>query len=133
VFEQTGKFDFIDREVDPTTGAILIQTSFPNPDEVLRPGQFAKVRISLDTSGILIPQRCVTELQGMYRVYVINEKNEVEIREVEVGPTVKDFWFISDGLKADENVVYEGLQRVKSGSAVNPITQDIKPPAPEKQ
>jgi len=85
------------------------------------------------TSGILIPQRCVTELQGMYRVYVVNEKNEVEITEVEVGPTVKDFWLISNGLEAGEKVVYEGLQRVKAGSVVNPIIQDIKPPVPEKQ
>jgi membrane fusion protein (multidrug efflux system) len=133
VYEQTGKFDFIDREVDPSTGAILVQTSFPNPDEVLRPGQFAKVRISIITNGILVPQRCITELQGMYRVYVVNEKNEVEIREVEVGPTVKDFWLITNGLAAGENLVYEGLQRVKAGSVVNPIPQDIKPPAPEKQ
>jgi len=133
VYEQKGKFDFIDREVDPTTGAILVQTSFPNPDELLRPGQFAKVRISLITSGILIPQRCVMELQGIHRVYVVNDKNEAEAREVTVGSTVKDFWLITNGLEADENVVYEGLQRVKAGIVVNPVVQDIKPPVPEKQ
>jgi len=133
VYEQKGKFDFIDREVDPTTGAILVQTSFPNPDELLRPGQFAKVRISMITSGILIPQRCVMELQGIHRVYVVNDKNEVETREVTVGPTVKDFWLITDGLEADEKVVYEGLQRAKAGIVVNPVVQDIKPPVPEKQ
>jgi membrane fusion protein (multidrug efflux system) len=133
VYEQKGKFDFIDREVDPTTGAILVQTSFPNPDQVLRPGQFAKVRISMITSGILIPQRCVMELQGMHRIYVVNDKNEVETREVTVGPTVKDFWLITDGLDADEKVVYEGLQRAKAGMVVNPVVQDIQPPAPDKQ
>ena len=133
VYEHEGRFDFIDREVDPTTGAIVVQTSFPNPDELLRPGQFAKVRLSINRSGILIPQRCVMELQGMYRVYVVNDKNEVENREVTVGPTVKDFWLITNGLEADEKVVYEGLQRVKAGSVVNPIAQDIERPVPEKQ
>ena len=79
VYGYKGKFDFIDRNVDPTTGAILIQSSFPNPDQLLRPGLFAKVRAEVDLvkNGILVPQRCVVELQGTFSVLVIDENNKV--------------------------------------------------------
>ena len=72
-----GELDFVDREVDPTTGAMLVQASFPNPDELLRPGQFAKVkaRMAVIPDGIMIPQRCITELQARYSVLIVNDKN----------------------------------------------------------
>lgn len=127
-FEHKGIAEFIDREVDPTTGAILIQASFPNPNELLRPGQFARVKaeIYMVKNGIAVPQRCIIELQGRYRVYVVTDANEIALREVTVGPTVKDFWLIKDGLGPGEKVVYEGLQKVKAGTAVTPVIQDIK-------
>ncbi|MFC2165895.1 efflux RND transporter periplasmic adaptor subunit [Acidobacteriota bacterium] len=130
LYPHKGKADFIDREVDPSTGAILVQASFPNPDEMLRPGQFAKVKamVNVVEEGILIPQRCVTELQGLYSVFVVNDSNQVERREVKVGPKVGKFWLILEGLKPGEKVVYEGLQKVKAGSVVNPIFQEIKLP-----
>lgn len=126
-YEHKGKFEFIDREVDPTTGAILIQASFPNPEPLLRPGQFARIKAEVEvvTNGILIPQRCITELQGMYQVYVVNDKNQIEMRKVTTGPKIKDFWLIRDGLGPGEKVVYEGLQKVKEGSTVNPVLQNI--------
>jgi len=126
-YEHKGKFEFIDREVDPTTGAILIQASFPNPEPLLRPGQFARIKAEVEvvTNGILIPQRCITELQGMFQVYVVNDKNQIEMRKVTTGPKIKDFWLIRDGLGPGEKVVYEGLQKVKEGSTVNPVLQDI--------
>ncbi|MEJ2474436.1 MAG: efflux RND transporter periplasmic adaptor subunit [Desulfobacterales bacterium] len=101
VYEQKGKADFVGREVDPTTGALLVQASFPNPDKLLRPGQFAKVRIEVDVvkDGILIPQRCVSELQGLFSVFVVGSNNTVERREIKVGPKVKEFWLIVEGLK----------------------------------
>ena len=130
LYPHKGNVDFIDREVDPTTGAILIQASFPNPAELLRPGQFAKVKAMANVveGGILIPQRCVTELQGLYSVFVVNDGNEVEKRKVKVGPKVEQFWLILEGLKQGEKVVYEGLQKVKDGAVVNPIIQEIKLP-----
>jgi membrane fusion protein (multidrug efflux system) len=130
LYPHKGNVDFIDREVDPTTGAILIQASFPNPDELLRPGQFAKVKAMANVveGGILIPQRCVTELQGLFSVFVVNDGNEVEKRKVKVGPKVEQFWLILEGLKQGEKVVYEGLQKVKDGAVVNPIIQEIKLP-----
>lgn len=128
IYEHQGKLDFIDREVDPTTGAMLVQASFPNPDEILRPGQFAKIkaRMAVLENGIMIPQRCIKELQGRYSVFIINEENKVEMREVKVGPKISNFWVIEEGLITGEKVVYEGIQKVKEGGMVNPIIQDIK-------
>jgi membrane fusion protein (multidrug efflux system) len=127
VYAHKGRADFVDREVDPTTGALLIQASFPNPDELLRPGQFGKVRgeVEMVKEGILIPQRCVMELQGSFSIYVVGADNKIQAREVKVGPKIKSFWLIREGLKADEKVVYEGLQKVKEGTVVNPVVQKI--------
>jgi membrane fusion protein (multidrug efflux system) len=129
VYEQKGKADFVGREVDPTTGALLVQASFPNPDKLLRPGQFAKVRIEVDVvkDGILIPQRCVSELQGLFSVFVVGSNNPVERREIKVGPKVKEFWLIVEGLKPGEQVVYEGLQMVRDGTIVEPTVKEIEP------
>lgn len=129
IYEHQGKLDFIDREVDPTTGAMLVQASFPNPDEILRPGQFAKIRARMAVleHGIMIPQRCIKELQGRFSVFIINEENKVEMRAVKVGPKISNFWVIKEGLMTGEKVVYEGIQKVKEGGMVNPKIQDIKP------
>jgi len=129
VYPQKGVFDFADRGVDPTTGAMMVQASFPNPDELLRPGQFAKVKaeVGVVENGILIPQRCVTELQGTHNVYVVDESNTAQRREVKAGPTLGEFWLILEGLKPGERVVYEGLQKVKDGTAVNPTVRDTEP------
>ena len=127
-----GKINFIDRGVDPATGAVLIQASFPNPTGILRPGLFAKVKalINYDENGILIPQRCVSELQGIFSVLVINEENKIESRRVEVGNKYSDFWLIKGGLQPDELVVYEGLQKVKEGMMIRPEITDVKPVEP---
>lgn len=132
VYGHKGQADFVDREVDPTTGAILIQASFPNPDQLLRPGQFARVRAQVDVveDGILIPQRCVKELQGAFSVYVVGPDNKVEAREIQVGPKIQSFWLILKGLDSGEKVVYEGLQKVQAGTVVKPAIKDI--PLPDK-
>lgn len=128
IYEHKGKADFVDRSVDPTTGAILIQSSFPNPQGLLRPGQFARVkaRIRVVKDGILIPQRCVTELQGQHSVFVVGAENKIETKKVMVGQKVEQFWLITEGLSAGNVIVYEGLQKVKEGMVVNPVVQDIK-------
>lgn len=129
LYEHKGRSEFIDREVDPTTGAILMQASFPNPDKLLRPGQFARVKgeIEMVKQGILVPQRSVMELQGLYNVYLVNDSNKILKQNVKVGPKIKDFWLIMEGLKSEDKVVYEGLQKVKEGMTVNPILQEITP------
>ena len=128
VYEHKGRADFINREVDPTTGAMLSQASFPNPEGLLRPGQFGKIkaRVRVVEDGILIPQRCVTELQGFYSVFVVDESNRIKRKEVKVGPKIKQFWLVTEGLKSGEKVVYEGLQKVQDGAIVRPVVKDIK-------
>lgn len=128
LYEHTGEIDFVDRGVDPTTGALLIQASFPNPEEILRPGQFARVkaRVEVVKDGILIPQRCITELQGRFSVFVVDESNIVHRREIKTGVKIGRFWLVVEGLKHGEKVVYEGLQKVRDGAIVNPTIHEIK-------
>jgi membrane fusion protein (multidrug efflux system) len=128
LYGEKGKPQFIDREVDPTTGAMLVQASFPNPQGLLRPGQFAKVKaqVAVVKNGILIPQRCVVELQGLYSVYVVGDGDKIQTRKVKVGPTIKQFWLITEGLKPGEKIVYEGLQRVKDGAVVKPTIKEME-------
>jgi membrane fusion protein, multidrug efflux system len=127
VYDHKGTADFVNREVDPATGALLIQASFPNPDELLRPGQFARVKgeIALVKEGILIPQRCIVELQGTFSVYVVGAENKIQMKEVKVGPKIESFWLIREGLKAGEKVVYEGLQKIKDGTVVAAKVVDV--------
>lgn len=135
VYNHKGRPDFVDREVDTTTGAMLVQASFPNPEKLLRPGQFARLRVQgqVVKDGILIPQRSVMELQGLYNVYVVNADNTTEIREITVGPKVGSSWLITEGLKPGEKVVYEGLQKVSDGATVKPTTVDPKSTDKEKK
>ena len=123
IHNHKGKVEFIDRDVDPTTGSILLQASFPNHEGLIRPGQFARINASVRTikNGILIPQRSVMELQGIHNVYVINDENKVELRRIIVGPTIDSFWLVDEGLNNGERVVYEGLQKVKPGMTVIPV------------
>jgi len=134
VFPEKGWIDFIDREIDPTTGSMLIQASFPNPERILRPGQFAKVRALLNQvpDAMMIPQRCIMELQGQYHVFVVDSSNAIRSKQVVVGPTIGDQWMVMSGLKVGEKVVYEGLQSVKIGMTVNPKQIDPKAIQPTK-
>jgi len=135
VYDHNGRVDFVDRAVDTTTGAMLVQASFPNPEKLLRPGQFARVRVEVTKvkDGILIPQRCVMELQGLYNVFVVDAENKIVTREISAGPKVGSFWLIEKGLKPGEKVVYEGLQKVKVGMIVNPTVADPKSTDQEKE
>lgn len=128
VYPEEGKIRFVNRQVNASTGTILLQASFPNTNSILRPGQFAKVQgiINNIKGGLLIPQRCVQELQGNYNVFVVNENDEVEFRKIEVLSTYETrYMIVSSGLAPGERVVYEGLQKVKSGTKVNPVIADI--------
>ncbi len=129
-----GKADFLDREINPMTGAILVQASFPNPEGLLRPGLFTKVRIQkqLVKDAILIPQRCVTELQGIHNVFVVTPKNKIETRKVTAGDKVGSFWLIEEGLKTGEHVVYEGLQKIRDGVQVKTVPADLSAVQGEK-
>jgi membrane fusion protein (multidrug efflux system) len=127
LYSHKGRADFIDRGVDPSTGAILIQASFPNPDELIRSGQFARVRAELARlpDAVIVPQRCLMEIQGRYNVYIIDDSNRVDLRAVTVGPKYNNFRLITEGLAAEERVVYEGLQKIRAGVVVRPTLRDV--------
>jgi membrane fusion protein (multidrug efflux system) len=110
------------RQVDPLTGTILVEGRFPNPDNVLRPGQFARVRASIgvDKGALMIPQSAVNDVQGTYNVYVVKSDDTVEVRAVEVGSTDGPDWIIKKGLNSGERVVVQGVQKVRSGMKVDP-------------
>lgn len=120
VFPYKGKVKFINREVDAVTGTILIQSIFPNPDRLLRPGQFARVRAAVKTipNALLVPQRCVNEIQGNFSVMRIKENGEVAQVNINLGPAYKDYFIVNEGLSPNDQVIYEGLQRAKNGSMV---------------
>jgi len=122
VYPHHGRFEFADREVNPRTGAIRISGLFANPDNTLRPGQYAKVRFSTRSAdgALLVPQRAVSELQGSYQVAVVGGDNKVKIRTVKPGDRVGSQWIITEGLHPGERVVAEGLQKVRDGAQVNP-------------
>jgi membrane fusion protein (multidrug efflux system) len=120
VFQHQGRAVLVDREVDPKTGTMTIKGFFPNPGNILRPGQYAKVRAALEvkTGALLVPQRAVMELQGGYRVGVVGADGKAEIRAIELGERIGDLWIVDKGLKAGENVIVTGLQFVRPGMAV---------------
>ena len=123
VYKRRGTASVANREVDVKTGTMIIQALFPNPDNLLRPGQYAKVRATTDTKkgALLVPQRAVQELQGSYQVAVVGSDNKVAMRNVKAGERVADnLWVIDSGIKAGERVVVDGLQKVRDGVVVNP-------------
>ena len=122
IFPHKGEFYFADRQVDPMTGTITIATLFPNPGNLLRPGQFAKVRamIGVERNALLVPQRAIAEMQGKLLVAVVGPDNRVTIRPVETGQRVDTLQVVSKGLRPGEKIVAEGIQKVKEGMPVIP-------------
>ncbi|HEC43566.1 MAG TPA: efflux RND transporter periplasmic adaptor subunit [Bacteroides sp.] len=133
--EFKGNVDFVDRSIDPRTGSILVQASFPNPGYTLRPGQFARVLLEFENvkDALLVPQRCITELQGQQSVFVVDDNNVAEFRQVEASVTKDGLWLIESGLSAGETVVFEGLQKIRSGVTVNPVQAEINIPSGESE
>ena len=131
IYPHKGEFSFADREVDVRTGTIRVATLFPNPGNLLRPGQFGKIRaeISIEKNALLIPQRAVTEMQGQYLVAVVSQDNKIAIKRVKTGHRVDSDWIIDEGLKPGERVVAEGVQKVKEGMTVNakPFGETVQP------
>jgi RND family efflux transporter MFP subunit len=120
VYPRSGRFHVADREIDRQTGTIRIQALFPNPDAILRPGLYAKVRASTEIvrGALVVPERAVQETQGVYQVVVLGPDDKVSFRNVEVGEQFDGGWIITKGLQPGERVVTEGLQKVRDGIAV---------------
>jgi RND family efflux transporter MFP subunit len=122
-YAHDGSILFADRQVDQQTGTIRIVGAFANPGNVLRPGQYGKVRAvtQIRKNALLVPQRAVTELQGSYQVAVVGAGDKIAIRTVQAGERVDSMWIITSGLKLGERVVAEGVQKVKDGATVAPV------------
>jgi len=130
-YPHKGRFLFADRQVDQSTGAILLIGQFPNPGNMLRPGQYAKVRtvVGMQENALLVPQRAVTELQGSYQVAVVNDDNKVAVANVKVGDRIGPLWMISEGLKPGQRVITDGVMKVRPGVQVNPKEAPSTPSA----
>jgi RND family efflux transporter MFP subunit len=117
-----GTFYFADRQINESTGAIRMAALFPNPNAILRPGGYGRVRAVIRTqkNALVVPQRAVSELQGSYQVAVVDGENKVSIRPVKVDDTVGSEWVIAEGLKPGDRVVAQGVQKVRPGMTVNP-------------
>jgi membrane fusion protein (multidrug efflux system) len=130
VYPHKGRVIMVDRQVDIRTGTMAVKGAFPNPGNLLRPGQYAKVRAAMETrqGALLVPQRAVSELQGSYQVGVVGLDGKAEIRVVQPGERIDSLWVIEKGLNPGEKVIVEGLFRVRPGMPVS-----AKPAAPQTQ
>ena len=128
VYPHKGRILLADRQVDASTGTIRLVAAFPNPGNVLRPGQYGRVRIQTSTAkgALLVPQSAVQELQGGYQVAVLGTGNKARIRPVKVGEKAGTMWVIDDGLKLDDQVIVEGIGKVKDGTVVVPKPAEIQ-------
>lgn len=122
VYPETGKISFADRQIDPTTGAVTFEAAFANPDRLIRPGQFAKILVVTDVrkNALLIPQRSVIEMQGIFQVYAVDNSNKVEMKMIQIGPAYKDSYLVTDGLTANDKVALGGTSLLKGGSVITP-------------
>ena len=120
-YPRRGRFHVANREIDRETGTILVQAVFPNPDGMLRPGLYAKVRAATETArgALLVPERAVQEIQGTYQVAVVGPDDRIALRTVRTGQQINGLWIVNEGLQAGERVVTQGLQKVKDGIVVS--------------
>ncbi len=135
IYPFTGTLSFVDRALDPTTGTLNIYASFPNPDSLLRPGLFGRIRVILkeEPNALLVPQRAVQEMQGVQTVLVVGPENKVALRTVTLGPRYEDFFIVTKGVKAGELIVVEGLQKAIPGQKVTPEEKPISQKKPENK
>jgi membrane fusion protein (multidrug efflux system) len=129
MYPDLGKLSFADREIDPTTGAITFEAAFPNPDKMLRPGQYVKVLIVTDIrkQAMVIPQRAVIEMQGIYQVYVVNDSNKVQLQIIKPGPVLADAYVVEAGVKPTDVIAFGGAQLLRNGSVITPKMVEWKP------
>ena len=133
VYPYLGVISFAQRQIDPATGTLQFEASFPNPKRTLRPGQFAKIRIVIDErkDATVVPSRSIFEIQGQKSVYIVDENKKVVMRVVTTGPEYNNYIVIESGVNPGENVIYEGLLKVRPDMVVSPIEAKI-PDSQEK-
>jgi membrane fusion protein (multidrug efflux system) len=129
---QRGRLVFADRLIDSSTGTLLIDIAFPNPERIVRPGQYGRARVVIDMkpAALLVPQKAVAPVQSVDTIGVVKPDNTVDMRQVKTGVRVGTLWVIDSGLAAGDRVIVEGLQKVRPGMAVNPIAATLDEPPP---
>jgi membrane fusion protein (multidrug efflux system) len=129
MYPDSGKLSFADRQIDPATGAITFEAAFPNNDKLLRPGQYVKILVVTDVrpAALVIPQRAVVEMQGIYQVYVLGDSSKVQLQVIQPGPAFQDAYVVEDGLKPGEKIAFGGTQLLRNGSVITPKMVDWKP------
>jgi membrane fusion protein (multidrug efflux system) len=136
VHPEPGIFKVLDRSVDPSTGTMKVEASFPNPSSYLRPGQFARVRVAVaeKENAILVPQRAIQELQGAKTVMVVDAQNKVQVRTIRLGDKAENYYIVLEGLNAGERVIVEGMQKARPGGEVKisgaSVASDTSVPKP---
>ncbi len=123
LFPEKGQLNVANREIDPATGTLTLEAIFPNPSKILRPGQFARVRMIVESlpGALLIPQRAVTEIQGTYQVYVVDKENKLQIKVVETGDRMGDNWIITKGLEPTDQVALVGNAALRVNTVISPV------------
>lgn len=123
IHAQKGQLNAANREIDPATGTLTLEAVFPNPDKILRPGQFARVRMVVASlpGALLVPQRAVTEIQGTYQVYVVDKENKLQIKVVEAGARYGENWIIQKGLEATDRVALVGNAALRVNTVITPV------------
>jgi RND family efflux transporter MFP subunit len=130
VYPHPGRLDFVDRAVDPRTGTLALRARFPNPERLLRPGQYARLRVLLaESEALVVPQAAIQESQGSASLFVVGPDQTVQARAVRTGPRLGPLWVVEEGVTAGEHVVVKGLQQVRAGMRVEATVEPV-PPAP---
>jgi membrane fusion protein, multidrug efflux system len=124
-----GKLNFADRQVDPSTGALTLEGEFKNTDNLLRPGQYVKLKLVTDlrNNALLIPQRAVSEMQGLYQVFTVADSNKLNMKLIKIGPQYNMSYIVDEGLAAGDRIVVGGTQLLRSGSIISPVDKTWSP------
>jgi membrane fusion protein, multidrug efflux system len=124
-----GKMNFADRQVDPSTGAMTLEAEFKNMDNLLRPGQYVKLKLitELRNNSLLIPQRAVNEMQGSFQVFTVADSNKLDLKLIKLGPQYNMSYIVEEGLSKGDRIVIGGTQMLRSGSVITPIDKKWSP------
>jgi len=128
-YQVKGKLNFADRQVDPSTGALTLEAQFRNTDNILRPGQYVKLKLVTDyrENALLIPQRAVNEMQGMFQVFAVGDSNKLSLKLIKIGPQFNMAYIVEEGLTEGDRIVVGGTQMLRSGTIINPVSKSWSP------
>ncbi len=129
LYHLKGKMNFANREIDPSTGALTLEAGFTNTDNILRPGQYVKLRLVTEfrDKALLIPQRAVNEMQGLFQVFTVGDSNKVNIKLIKIGPSYNMSYIVESGLTSQDRIVLGGTQLLRRGSIIKPIIKTWSP------